>query len=406
MVPRLIPPSDGRSTRGRSMNRTKTVLMGGALLVAAILGLVLWRRQHREPPGIPKGSEVASSPEVHQAPVRLPAGRDLEAPLASTPEGRKEVAQLLGRLLGLHGTAARRSELITEPRRFARERGLFLREGRLLALAHPREVESEVIPLALDRTRSLDDRRFALHLLGVLSEAGAKNSVQTLFQLASSDEDGRLTSKATAYLNSVDLDGSYRSLYLNLCRKGVAPAFEALPYWVDNASIRTLEEVARSNTSDEFPEYGLRLKAEEALKRLATLTKPDWQDHACKFLETQEGERCWSASWALGLAKRSTSREPMLKAIRARLDGELAAERERYARVMSKNPNPVTMPSFESIYATGASFLGLSEEYDDLLVTYQELRGTASELERKRLRTFGYACDPKERLAELLNEQR
>ena len=50
--------------------------------------------------------------------------------------------------------------------------------------------------------------------------------------------------------------------------------------------------------------------------------------------------------------------------------------------------------------------MGLGDRFhDDLLIILGEMGGTLTDLERSRLRTFGYLVDPKERLAELLTSE-
>jgi len=56
---------------------------------------------------------------------------------------------------------------------------------------------------------------------------------------------------------------------------------------------------------------------------------------------------------------------------------------------------------------TDAQLDDVKDRYlDDVLVTQTEISGSLTDLERRRLRTFGYACEPSERLAELLAGQR
>ena len=62
--------------------------------------------------------------------------------------------------------------------------------------------------------------------------------------------------------------------------------------------------------------------------------------------------------------------------------------------------------TFEKDFVT-ARFVGLMNEFhfDEMLLAYVDLGGELNDLEKKRLRYAGYACDPKVRLAELMKPQ-
>ena len=57
---------------------------------------------------------------------------------------------------------------------------------------------------------------------------------------------------------------------------------------------------------------------------------------------------------------------------------------------------------FQEKYILHDQIRGVGMLYDDVLVAQLNLGGPLTEMEKARLRTFGYGCDPKERLLELL----
>jgi hypothetical protein len=98
--------------------------------------------------------------------------------------------------------------------------------------------------------------------------------------------------------------------------------------------------------------------------------------------------------------------------LRRRLDWGMQASREGYEEKRKRTEARNALqgrpsPSFEDQYAVDGGTGTIQDPcHDDLLVLYAEMGGQFNDLEKRRLREFGYACDPLERLLELMPELR
>jgi len=310
----------------------------------------------------------------------------VSSPKADLSDRRKIFALLLSR----HRQANHRGEWLTL---FHRESFFHLREGRLLAAAFPEDVWALASPIAEDPQADRKDRAYSFYLLGLLAKQGNVQADAVLFRLASVP-DTETADEALRNLFPSDRDGRHIPLYWARCKDWCFEAFEAVSRHGNTSSDPLLREISASTPGGVYPESSIHLLAEETLQRISLLSSPNWEEKLTKVLLDTKGDSATWAEWALAVATQK-SMPNLLEVLRKRLDtGHL--ERERRIR-KGLEDNFVTAPSSASL--TGDGY------FDEVLVVYWSLGGALKDSESRRLHTFGYACNPKERLAELLAEQ-
>jgi hypothetical protein len=288
--------------------------------------------------------------------------------------------------------------------RFLRETQFGLREARLLAGAYPDLMEKLASEIAGDATRDPMERFCMLYELGYLAQAGRAGAVETLVRVANAG-DPVTASRAILTLYPADLQGAQRALYMRRAGEGDEIAFDALSFFPDSATqayIRSLLEKPQDGTPESFV---IHLAAQELTGKYQLLTSPDWQ---IKLGETiLKSENSKDVLWALSAA-RYKNFPNLTELLRQSLDQSMKQIEDQYARIP---PGPPTAggqpPTFEQMY-TSESKIPVSRiggHYDDLLVAQLELGGRLTEIERARLRSFGYGCDPKARLQELIDQE-
>jgi hypothetical protein len=279
------------------------------------------------------------------------------------PAVAERAGKLLDEILFLYGEAMsrRRPHLAGM---FRSQADVHYREGRLLALAFPVEVEKLLIPRSRDASVGVWERVGCVALLGVLAEAGMKTARATLFEIAAG-ADPALSDLAVGMLYRTDSEGEFLPLYLSRCREDGSAAFDAVSCYGDAGALRQLEHLVATSHGESDGE--LRAQAQQALDKLRTLNSGNGDQILEAILDGSNDSRDW-LPWALIVGKRRA------------LPGYLDCLRRRLDRPSSGVEDPF---------------------FDHALVAFAEAGGTLTEPERRHLYTAGYLCDPKVRLEEL-----
>jgi len=277
---------------------------------------------------------------------------------------------------------------------------------RLLALAYPGTMEKLLVTRARNSALDPITRSCCISLLGVLSKSGRKGVDGVLLELANSS-DRSLCSHAIRDLSAVDLEGRHRELYLRKCRDQIWSAFEAVPYWSDSSIVREMNHIIADSPGINWPECEMRFRAQEVLWKLQILASPDCAKLLIGILEGP-GNQWEHVPWALRAAQ-VHSIPGVLSALRRRLD--------RCENILPENASPEERREYAMLEQAGYNFtaqlahgrvmsLLCCEGYDEALIAYAELGGSLNGIEKSRLTTFGYNCDPEKRLEELLASER
>lgn len=273
--------------------------------------------------------------------------------------------------------------------RFVKEERRFYREARLLALAFP----DKILALASKEARNAGNdnatRAFFEYILMLLAKQGIVAACQSLEALIQ-DSDPIVASIALSALGSTDREGKHRDMYMDWCKRGSLTPYFILDQWVDQVTIAEMQRQVA---------VGSRPFAKEVLRRLDVLADPRGNDKLEAIIRHKQlYELDDPGVWAINMLRRR-DKDRFLQVARSELDRTFKDGKEFWEQDYRKKP-------FAAAYGNDARLnLGRGlwpTEYDDLLVAYSEEGGRLSELEKMRLRTFGYGCDPVERLAELL----
>jgi hypothetical protein len=267
-------------------------------------------------------------------------------------------------------------------------------QARLLAFCSPQEVEEAAISTLENPQSALDDIIFATRVLGVLGSQGRLSAEAALLKLVNSKKDESLIATTLDCLMSYDKEGRNRAIYWTKCEEGVLRAFEVGPYWVDGQTKQTLSVIYDRKNTPSSPDFYSR----EALKRMAILESPDRTsklDQLVGYAWSQEerpDDVQWQEQWALRVVQFSPTPET-IAILRTRLERD-----EAEAAGGDLGPVQPTQSGYQ---------LATRDKYfDDALLTYSALGGKLNEKERSRLHHYGYLGDPKERLAELMANER
>ena len=155
----------------------------------------------------------------------------------------------------------------------------------------------------------------------------------------------------------------------------------------------------------------MRRASEEAVFGWPHPSDPSWlvrgdprQDSTLAKIISNPGQDSEASIWAVRVA-RMRGASNVVDLLRERLSAveKDAAEHEKAVL----GGIPADAPEYRTSFTTALHPLGIDDRhFDELLVIYQGLGGKCSISETLRLRTFGYGCDPQERLAELLAENK
>lgn len=283
--------------------------------------------------------------------------------------------------------------------RFVREEALSLREGRLIALVYPEIMERIMLQVAEDASRPPFERYYALYMLGYLVEAGRPAAKAALFQLANA-QDPVTAFRAIDVLYPYDRACEFRDLYMRRSSDGVQAGFTPLSFVADSSTSAFMQYLSSRPQDGSTTAFDIHFLAAENLGRYQTLMSPDWQVKLGNLLV--KGEPVDDVSWALEAARRN-SFQNLTDVLRQRLDictNQMKSFDQDYRDKYNRSITPGS--DFESLFQTKGQLESMPLYFDDMLLMQHELGGKLTDMERGRLRTFGYGCDPKERLKELL----
>jgi hypothetical protein len=283
--------------------------------------------------------------------------------------------------------------------RFCREEAIGLREGRLIALTHPDLMERIASEYALNPLHPRFERYFMMFMLGYLADSGRSNSKATLVQLAN-DQDSVTSERALFVLSPADRSGEFRDLYMRKGSGGSVQALKVLSYSADSGLVAFMNENASRSLDGSTLEFRVNECAKTALARYGLLMSPDWQPKLADII--LKGTPYLEVDWAIEAARRNSF--PDLAAlIRKKLDITTDQMRTLHTRIQDSRDPGSTKVDFDQLYPSNGWLNGMPLYFDDLLVIQQEIAGKLTELEKARLHTFGYGCDPAQRLEELLS---
>jgi hypothetical protein len=266
-----------------------------------------------------------------------------------------------------------------EPGRFVKEWAAHGTVLRLLSLGYPEAVEGWAQRAAEGPHSDGWERSWALFALGILGEAGQGGAESVLVRLCR-DPNDFWRWVAQYRLANADPGGAHRPLYRNLAVAGDDMAMDALSRWPDPESVAILKEPNVRWTR----RPAAHAQAKISLERLEALSTGGWNDLArAAILEEPGPQQGLHFTWALRIGRER--RPPWLaRTLRERL--EIAY---RYGSVRLSLTDPTI----------------LDDAFDDVLLTLSDLGGDLSDEEKAYLRHYGYRCDPRQRLAEILAER-
>jgi hypothetical protein len=267
------------------------------------------------------------------------------------------------------------------PGRFAKDRKVGSTDLRLFALGYPEIAESWCRQVAPDPRSPKWERWRTIWILGSLAEARAADVATLLADLCTDPED-HIRWEAQHSLATADRSGSHRALFRSLAKQGETESLEALANWPDGEGLEICRSVRNKWMNQPYPLGGVHYYADAAIERIEAVTSGTWESLVRRTILEQgmvfSSCHLW---WALRYAQ--DRRAPWLETvIRQRLKKD---------------------------YELGAIRMGIrgemhSDVADDLLVALVEIGGALTEAELSYLRLNGYACEPRRRLGELLDE--
>lgn len=385
---------------------------GLVILVAALVGLAALFVRFCTQSGVGHSMARAKMQSGDPGQARTPDGTSAPAgiPVAVNPGDRSTAQDLFQKVLAKRRAPGPLPPSLWQMSRFSLEIRLHLREARLLALSLPREIREISGRLAQDRDADAISRELAVYMLGILSRSKDHDAQALLFLIASENKDA-LSGTALRYLAQSDAGGEYRAFFWKKAEEGMTEAVGALGNWVDPRSIEILNSITQHGQVPIGSKTEVVLVAEKSLRKQKLLQSSEAMDRVLEYLEKPYIEHQDLTDWALEIVGfQPTPRA--LTILRRRLDlGKAAAlasherltlakKSEGHYEPLEENPEAslVRQPDLRKL--TGDGF------YDHALILYSDLGGQLNDWEKRRLYEFGYACDPKARLSELLTESR
>ncbi len=365
------------------MNKSRITVLGMCLLSALLVGITLVIRSMPA-----QSSGLFDSPRsVTERPVDAVglASRQPPPELAATSQKAipvsGEIQKVYRSIENVHSLASmgRPKPSKYSMSRFRLELRYGLREARLLALGYPLEAES-LATQKLQSESANDDYVFALHILRYLGAEGGRSSALQILASQVANRDNKRSSLALWALGQADLQGVYRPLFLTKCDEGAIEAIDALSYWADPVAIDVLSRYAQAHQNDR-PSFSADL-ALEAKERVGILLRSDMASVLNWISEPSEGDRF---DWALRVAQQRAI--PELKNIlQKRLDRAIQKEGDLQLIPVESTRGP-------AIFDT---------DFDTILIVSAQLGGVLGPWEKAHLEYFGYGCDPRRRLAQIL----
>jgi len=355
------------------------LLLGAASCTIVVLGLLVWLfsgDSKEEPAATPAAGPKQKRPE---RPVML-RGEPLD------PAARAEGEALLKRMRAYWKWMEEENERkiakgelgcgTIPPGRFSKEWNWGLIELRLLALGYPEIAGSWALGEANAPQACSRERRRASEVLGCLLEARWSGIEPALIKLCR-DSDPHVRHVALSWLDRVDPSGRYQDLFHELARERPSELTWFLGLRPDEKGRKLCEELLKDQTFHHSGQIGL--------ERMELASAKDWEERAKTLILTARNFGGHEFFWGLALVRRHPPSWLAFVA-RQRLEKEKAdGAFDVFRPGQSREP---------SCFA------------DDLLVVLWELGAPLERPEQKYLAAHGYGCEPRRRLAEVLDLKR
>jgi len=257
-------------------------------------------------------------------------------------------------------------------------------ELRLFCLGYPELAKAWAEPAALTPSTPSWELRRAVFALGYLAEARFGDSENALMKLCR-HPDEYIKEVAVWRLSVLDSSGRHLKLFQELAREGVQAAMEALSFTDDPETRAILKEAGTRWRNLPYPKGTFYLLVQEVQPRLDSFVAGQWEARAKKAVLEEPGPRMrGDIAWALQLGR---DRRP------AWFEATL---RKRLRATTEAGGATLYPPRFEV----------QDDAFDDVLLALARIGGELSSEESAYLKRFGYACEPRARLGEILEEKR
>jgi hypothetical protein len=249
--------------------------------------------------------------------------------------------------------------------------------------------EALATPIVQDLKADMWERTYGTQILCTLAGTGREPALKMCRSLLE-DQNDSIVGIALCGIGQADIEGRDKALYLAKCRQDHPAAFMFAGLWLDPVTISEMNSMLGTGFDDQ---------AREVLNKMNILSQSNWTDRVSEILHGTSEPFDGAVNWSLAVMKRRAP-EQLKPILREVLDGAI----EYGKRYLGEgNWNDKCEQQFRTVDDL-TKVVGI-KGYDDMLVAYWQVGGELRDIERARLRTFGYACDSKERLAELLSEQ-
>ena len=383
------------------------------IVLPVIAGLIVaffaLRGRERIGPALPPSSGGVGPSSPAPGAARYQARSKPPLPGPSTAPATCDVPKVFSTLLARH-SAKDKAHYAGGRTRFAVEEAMGLREGRLLALAYPEQFIPLAVAVAADPNRDRWDRLFAVRLLGYLASERHAGAMSALIQLSNqysgvaslTPETKYFANQVIGQISAADADGRQDGFFAQKCAEGFGTAFYALSHKPSSENSALMNSLMAKNEAEADASLTNRA-AVRVQEKYALLQSPDADAWLEECLLNNQSEHFDLTDWALAAAReRKMANLPDI--LRRRLDQSLADARDLNARRRAAGLSPAE--TFEEQVANSGDVDGMGDRfYDGLLLAHAEMGGTLSDLEWRRLRSFGYFVDYGERLGELLSSQ-
>lgn len=275
--------------------------------------------------------------------------------------------------------------------------------ARLLAETDPDEVEREALAIARDKSLSADSRGWGMHVLGLM--AAKRQESRLALRMLAADADVHVRNYSLYALLYAGLFHEESQIFVKAAYDGTDAAFEGLSWNRDPSVVALMMEI-KSRPVEKRHALMVR-SADEVLKRQEILGSQDAQERLASLVGSPEKSEL--GEWALRVVSAAPGQR-ILDSLRKRLDDSLEngrRKRESFVQIARSHDVDPGNQRFEELYPTEVTATLIPDpSYDLALLIYWRNGGKVSDLEARRLSHFGYGCDPRVRLAELLQETR
>jgi len=257
---------------------------------------------------------------------------------------------------------------------------------RILIHAYPHIAYDHYLTLASNSSAAVEERILAVQALSIVAEQERlREKVRDSLIALARTAKGQLARETLHVLSSDWCSESLRALFAESAFGPDATAryasVEALGDYAFAQSSGMLDSLERNQAvSDEDLLFHIRV----AKERVAILRSTDATTRLTSILGDLREDHEELSSWAIKIAK-IQGRKDLLPALRSRVDRQYARDQDLAKEVGDNEPN-----RFQESYS-GGSEVGTGHE--EALLAIDALGGELKEVERARMRSFGYFLD-------------